>query len=62
MFIRWASALRTDAYLIQTARTVFFHKVLDTVLEPVISPLNHSEKCVFGVFLSRTHITLVCKN
>ena len=24
LFIRWASALRTDAYLIQTVRTVFF--------------------------------------
>ena len=54
--------MRADAYLIQTARTVFFHKVLDTVLDPVISPLNRSEKCVFGVFLSRTHITLVGKN
>ena len=54
--------MRTDNYLIQSARTVFFHKVVDTVSNPGISRRKHHKKCVFGVFLNRTRIALAFEN
>ena len=41
---------------------MFFYYVVDTVWIPGISLLKHEKKCVFGVFLNLTRISLVRKN
>ena len=41
---------------------MFFHLVVDKVLDPGIPSDKHSKKCVFGVFLNRTRIALVREN
>jgi len=38
--------MRTGNYLIQSARTVFFHSVADTVFDPGIPINKHAKMCL----------------